>query len=94
MLRRSRPAKDKYRRLSKKLMSKRVKEKMCPWKRQLTSRAFRRSFISFGFSGHARQENRNSTCVRTFPSGPHYFKGVWRRAPADISMVGHQDGCK
>lgn len=36
-------------------MSKRVKGKMCPWKRQLTSRAFRLAFISFGFPGRARQ---------------------------------------
>lgn len=67
MVRRSCPAKDKYRRLSKKLMSKRVKGKMCPWKRQLTSQAFRLAFISFGFPGRARQlgvENSYSTCVR------------------------------
>lgn len=50
---RSCPPKDKDRRLSEALMSKGVKEKMCPWKGQLTSPAFWLSFVSFGFPGHA-----------------------------------------
>lgn len=54
-------------------MSKRVKEKMCPWKRQLTSRAFPLAFISFGFPGHARQLGWKigiPPVWRTFSSGP------------------------
>lgn len=66
MLRRSCPAKDKYHRLSKKLMSKRVKEKNVSLEKttDLTCILPSFHFIWFSWTWQAvGVENRNSTCV-------------------------------